>query len=361
MSSSPQLPPTTNQSSTPPQTLDPGHHQSESYRSNLSHQLSGIRQAYERDGYSPAVPNIPLPSTSTRNVDSQLEPSTSFRSVIHAPNRQSDSNVVKVDQSPRQGIRITDSKSSCTSPNHTPAFSFRSMSSKFNRAGPSGARRDSSLEDITDAQKAMIVRRHLMSRDQQNSSRRLIHSSKVAYDGTEPFQLEPDGSDSNVESDLEGPDPSEAEQYPTPYHLQGGDIHHDVYKWANKFPSGQRLSQAGEARGSNLALSRTRSLSMSVTSLRISEPGSATVGYDSPSEIAPKLVYKDIMQPGGFRRAYLHQKRAMIGHKGGSEQDGKKITKRSILLYIPEVAGFSSTSTLTITLVDVFLSMVTGI
>lgn len=119
---------------------------------------------------------------------------------------------------------------------------------------------------------------------------------------------------------------ADEEEYPTPFHLQGGDIHHGVYKWANRQQQSSS-NHPNDSRVQSLAINRIRSVSMS-GSLRPSDLGIATAQDSSPDD-SHNLVYKDIMQPGGFRRAFLHQKRAAIG-KPFEFNDGRPVTKSFI-------------------------------
>ncbi|KAG0150494.1 hypothetical protein CROQUDRAFT_652419 [Cronartium quercuum f. sp. fusiforme G11] len=215
-------------------------------------------------------------------------------------------------------------------------FSYQSFSSRLNQPGPSGSHRDSSVEDLTDEQKAIIVRRHLMNKEEQQAARRQLPSSRGTDDHLpdqfDQHLVESDEPDLNLESDTERVPTNELEPelYPTPYHLQGGDIHHGIYKWANRLSTGNRPSQVGDPRNLNLALNRTRSVSVSGTSLRNSENGNTTNAVnDLSSDAGPGLAYKDIMQPGGFRRAFLYQKRSMIGQPY-SVQEGQRFTRSFI-------------------------------
>ncbi|KAH9815898.1 transmembrane amino acid transporter protein-domain-containing protein [Melampsora americana] len=314
--------------------------------SNLSNQLSDSSRTYQRVESIAALPNIPLPlpstSTSNSNFNSNLnrfdELSNSYKSSNLTPNfNQFDKNhnlenSNKSNEHSTQRIPILKHQSSLSSKNQLHPQSFQSFSSRLHQTGLSGSPRELNIENLTDEQKARIVKRHLMNKDEQDAARRITSSSKLnddAIDQFDPASMDSDEPNSNRDSDAEPSGSQEAVLYPTPYHLQGGDIHHDVYKWANKFPSGVRLSQSGDSRPTNLALSRTRSVSISGTSLRISEPGTATAINDTPSDSAPAMAYKDIMQPGGFRRAFLYQKRQMIGEPYNAQND-RKFTKSFI-------------------------------
>lgn len=308
--------------------------------SNLSNQLSDLRQAYQRTGSNPPLPNIPLPSTSTSNSNSNLNRFESLNSEINKSYKSSNltsnfhqnshDGLDKPNQSSSsQQIPILKHQSSVSSRNQLHGFSFQSFSSRLHQQAPNSgdSPSQSNVEDLTDEQKARIVKRHLMNKDEQEAARRMNSSDLI--DQFDPTSMDSDEPNSNRDSDAEPSGTQEPVLYPTPYHLQGGDIHHDLYKWANKFPSGVRLSQAGDSRPLNLALSRTRSVSISGTSLRISEQGTTTAINDVPSDSAPAMAYKDIMQPGGFRRAFLYQKRQMIGEPYNG-QDDRKFTKSFI-------------------------------
>ncbi|EGG10856.1 uncharacterized protein MELLADRAFT_41988 [Melampsora larici-populina 98AG31] len=264
--------------------------------SNLSNQLSDLRQAYQRTGSNPPLPNIPLPSSSYSNYNPELN--NSYKTT-YQPDKNSHENSDKTNGSPStQRIPILKHASSVSSRNQMHGLSFQSLSSRLHPPGTSGVSPSQlNVEDLTDEQKARIVKRHLMNKDEQEAARRITSSSKLNDDLIDPFDpnsMDSDEPNSNRDSDVEPSGSQEPILYPTPYHLQGGDIHHDLYKWANN--------------------------------LRISEQGTATAINDTPSDSPPAMAYKDIMQPGGFRRAFLYQKRQMIGEPYNG-QDSRKFTK----------------------------------
>lgn len=198
-----------------------------------------------------------------------------------------------------------------------------------------------------------------MSKDEQDAARRALQPPLGSQSKLNPSSYHPSPSNPTLDRGSSSPPsssssphphpphpsnpadqelgPSIEEDYPTPFHLQGGDIHHAVYKWANKQsqPSDQLPPSSGplDALRFNhaLSLSRTRSVSMSgsfganeLAGLNLSNLDS----LDRPDP-APGLAYKDIMQPGGFRRAFLYQKRAAIGKPYQVEKD-RKFTKSFI-------------------------------
>ncbi|GAA6023213.1 hypothetical protein JCM8202_001030 [Rhodotorula sphaerocarpa] len=102
---------------------------------------------------------------------------------------------------------------------------------------------------LTDAQKADVIRRHLLNAEEQQ---------RVALDqayntlSASPRSLSTPGAafpDAQQEPQT-APAPEGAtaiaEEYPTPYHLQGGDVVAGVYKWVAQQQQQQQLSPAGD-------------------------------------------------------------------------------------------------------------------
>ncbi|KAI7949900.1 hypothetical protein MJO28_008721 [Puccinia striiformis f. sp. tritici] len=264
-------------------------------QSNLSNQLGELR--------TPPVQNIPLASTENslnRNSSFSNQPftSSSFKSISRFP-----------------GSTPTDH------PQH-----------------PSSSYRESIVDDLTDQQKAQIVRRHLMTKDEQEAARRVQEDPSCSTQtGTKKPASVRSASSSLNPSIIDNDHPI----YPSPFHLQGGDIHHAVYKWANRQQSTSQqqqpltsldLTSTPPKFNNSLALNRTRSVSMS-GSLHPSEirfNNNTHEPNNDNDDDQLNLVYKDIMQPGGFRRAFLHQKRAAIGKPYDSNNDGRRFTKSFI-------------------------------
>ncbi|MBW0523520.1 hypothetical protein O181_063235 [Austropuccinia psidii MF-1] len=205
---------------------------------------------------------------------------------------------------------------------------------------------DSNLDELTDEQKAQIIRRHLMNKEEQQAARRILNQSKTdtspSGNGSSSQSIKNLAQDHLVSTTVNQSNSKDHESYPTPFHLPGGDIHHAVYKWANKqsnvnSPNAHLIT---DPKPNQLGLFRTRSISVSGTSFRDSEigirdtelgtsPNNLNNSHQNTGQPIPTLAYKDIMQPGGFRRAFLYQKRAAIG-KPIQESDDKRFTKNFI-------------------------------
>ncbi|KIJ51497.1 hypothetical protein M422DRAFT_203731 [Sphaerobolus stellatus SS14] len=116
------------------------------------------------------------------------------------------------------------------------------------------------LDELSEEEKAKVLRRHLVSREERAQAQLTAEGSSV--------QL---GSSYGSVSVAPGPSRREdSEIFPIPYDVPGGDITHDIYKW-----------QSGRD------LRRVRSASFSGTS-----------GNRHPA-------FEHIREPGGFRRNYL--------------------------------------------------------
>ncbi|KAJ6561909.1 transmembrane amino acid transporter protein-domain-containing protein [Mycena capillaripes] len=132
------------------------------------------------------------------------------------------------------------------------------------------------LDDLPDEEKARVLRRHLVSRQE----REVISTPASELDV--PIGAQPGGSGSRRSSSgAHTPGQGHAhvqredtEPFPVPYHTPGADVTHDIYKWH----SDQRKLAA-----------RGRAASLSV-------PHAVT---------APDPAFEHIHEPGGFRRNYV--------------------------------------------------------
>ncbi|SCV73320.1 BQ2448_7246 [Microbotryum intermedium] len=164
----------------------------------------------------------------------------------------------------------------------------------------------SSNPNLTEAQKAEIVRRHLLNAHDQGrvEHRPAIHprassNSLVASSST---------------SIVEGPSVDDGE-YPTPYHLQGGDVVAGVYKWA-----AQQAEGAGGDDSAAPSLRRSKSFvsldhaarqhaAAADESLTLERTLTSNTGADDddPSSASAMRV-REILEPGGFRRDFVIRK-----------------------------------------------------
>ena len=142
--------------------------------------------------------------------------------------------------------------------------------------GPgSGARTPTSgyenqLEELTDEEKARILRRHLVSKEQREQQ----------LDRKSSFGSFTDRGEGPSKSKRQfvgvGRDPlpvdEDSETFPIPYHTPGADLTHDIYKWQ----SDQR---------------------------RFARPRASSFAGSTHSGINP--AFANIHEPGGFRRNYL--------------------------------------------------------
>lgn len=256
-------------------------------------QLAEVRSAYEHYGSSPPIRNIPPPRSASASGAASPVAGRSYRP-----------------------------ESSLSRGGHG--------SSAVSLHSNAPARDGASSDDLTDAQKARIVRKHLMNRGEQEAARK----AEELGEGPSSTSLTLDEEDESS-ADVSGNSEHEAEEYPMPFHLQGGDVHHELYKWH------QRQQQQQGAQGSNArpgmgfmsqtlpdlraAVGRARAASIATASRRGSDATSRgiAVGRTEDGDIS----YRDIMQPGGFRRAYIHQKRAAAG-KRPLPDNGHRVTRR---------------------------------
>ncbi|GJN93680.1 hypothetical protein Rhopal_006737-T1 [Rhodotorula paludigena] len=216
---------------------------------------------------------------------------------------------------------------------------------------------------LTDAQKADVIRRHLLTADEQHRvalDQALASSSPHRAAGAAFPQLHP-GSAGGA-GPTAPPEAGDGDEYPTPYHLEGGDVVAGVYKWAN-----QQAAQAAEggsssatpgasgigaalAGGAGRPASVRRSKSLASVrdppgSRRVSLAGAGpaadsratfragiahdvgadalagqAVAVDEP-ELESGLSTAEMLQPGGFRRDFVFRKMGTTAPAAGDTSE----------------------------------------
>ncbi|GAA6050980.1 hypothetical protein JCM3770_005353 [Rhodotorula araucariae] len=208
---------------------------------------------------------------------------------------------------------------------------------------------------LTDAQKADVIRRHLLTATEQQ---RVALDQALASSSSSPGRTPtpagaafPQASPTTATGDGHGP--AGDDEFPTPYHLEGGDVVAGVYKWA-----AQQQQQDAAASGSGTtpdtagpapSLRRSRSLASvraagdPAPSRRVSLAGGggpgaaaaadgraafragiaadigapeatavAALGDEPETDDAPELGLglstAEMLQPGGFRRDFVFRK-----------------------------------------------------
>ncbi|KAF8071748.1 transmembrane amino acid transporter protein-domain-containing protein [Lyophyllum atratum] len=126
------------------------------------------------------------------------------------------------------------------------------------------------LDGLPDEEKAKVLRRHLVSRQEREGG-----PSTESVDGNgSDHHLTVDGTEQGPSSRRPStslhPERDDSEPFPIPYNAPGGDVTHDIYKW-----------HAGVSRG------RARAAS-----------------FAGPSP-QPDPAFEHIHEPGGFRRNYV--------------------------------------------------------
>ncbi|GAA5847181.1 hypothetical protein JCM9279_006126 [Rhodotorula babjevae] len=219
----------------------------------------------------------------------------------------------------------------------------RTRSPAVNEPLPSNALPDSSpalQPQLTDEQKADVIRRHLLSAAEQHrvaQDQALASSSPAARSpgsafpqmGTSPALR------SNILDLNSGAGTTDSEDYPTPYHLEGGDVVAGVYK------------AVGALNPSAPSIRRSKSLASigpggGTTSRRVSTAGAAAadgaaafraglahdVGADAlaasdepfADDDNAELSTAEMLQPGGFRRDFVFRK--VAARVGGGPEPG---------------------------------------
>ena len=137
------------------------------------------------------------------------------------------------------------------------------------------------FEELTDEEKARILRRHLVSREQREHQLDRKSSFGSFNDRGEGPSISKRQSLGAVRDTAVAREDSEP--FPIPYHTPGADLTHNIYKW-----------HADQRRGAR--------------------PRSASFAGSTRSSVNP--TFANIHEPGGFRRNYL----LMRAHEQGEEQ-----------------------------------------
>lgn len=222
--------------------------------------------------------------------------------------------------------------------------SFRSTSFNLAAASPNAANRSHrpSIDQVSEQEKARIVRRHLANTSKQAGER----EDFPVFDD-DPSNAAADASHLSV-SNL-GQTPSDQKRAPTPeqqkeqasdfetptYHkLLGGDVTHDLFKYASdiesrasdrprsrSFTEGSTPMQGGARRPSN-AVHFGDNTTIVSTEADLEE-GEIEEGHEDPT-----LDIRAIREPGGFRRNYLHRKAAQSRTESPSPDRRAPFTRR---------------------------------
>ncbi|KAJ4468587.1 transmembrane amino acid transporter protein-domain-containing protein [Lentinula edodes] len=161
----------------------------------------------------------------------------------------------------------------------TPASS---STARIQLAGPS--RTDSplnlplDLDDLPDEEKAKILRRHLVSKEERERERRENPEATPLSTAESVSQTRRSSGSGRIVRE-------ESEPFPVPYAAAGADVTHDIYKW--------HLNAQRQAR-------RVRSAS-----------------FSAAARPAPDPAFEHIHEPGGFRRNYVLLR---AGNEDGSEE-----------------------------------------
>lgn len=137
------------------------------------------------------------------------------------------------------------------------------------------------FEELTDEEKARILRRHLVSREQREQQldrKSSVGSFNDRGEGPSKSKRQPFNAARDPVITRE-----DSEPFPIPYHTPGADLTHNIYKW-----------EADQRRGAR--------------------PRAASFAGSTRSSVNP--VFANIHEPGGFRRNYL----LMRAHEQGEDQ-----------------------------------------
>ncbi|GAA6021997.1 hypothetical protein JCM10207_002401 [Rhodosporidiobolus poonsookiae] len=184
---------------------------------------------------------------------------------------------------------------------------------------------------LTDQQKADVIRRHLLSADEQQqlAEERAGGESGVSLPGTSPLP--------RVGSPLARaafPQDGDDDEYPTPYHLEGGDVVAGVYKWAAQQQQAESGGVSPAAPGGvTPSMRRSKSMASLVegsASRRASHAAAGGAGERAAFRAGLEggagqaqaddegFSTAEMLQPGGFRRDFVFRRMAERGETPAS-------------------------------------------
>jgi proton-coupled amino acid transporter len=232
---------------------------------------------------------------------------------------------------------------------------------------------------LSDAQKAEVIRKHLLSADEQH---RLASDQALQSGFSLPKSGGGGGGGLHSSFSLGGAFPQEqarqqetSEEYPTPYHLEGGDVVAGVYKWAAQqaeahggasvgSPGAMGTSYAGS--GATPAMRRSKSMDTiaageGLTSRRTShaaQGGAADratfrAGLEGAAEEVPEepssaieFSREEMLQPGGFRRDFVFRNKLggvvpspAAGTPGVTSEASSEVNASGVSLVVPNGPG----------------------
>ncbi|GAA5880516.1 hypothetical protein JCM16303_005412 [Sporobolomyces ruberrimus] len=261
------------------------------------------------------------PSNSTSNRVQPTEGGVGSP-IPQIPGRSSPSGDTPVFGSPRQTPQYLSA-----SPTHgqRPRNSTSPSPSPFDSPSP-GPAPGADSPQLSEAQKAEVIRRHLLSVDEQKrvAQEQQALSSGISLGSSSPRSTSgqfPQQAKTDAENDS---------TFPTPYHLEGGDVVAGVYKWAAE------QSGANEV-GGGLRRSKSFGSAIETASRRASHnaagPGgdasraafrAGLEGEGDAEELNGEFSTSEMLQPGGFRRDFLYRKQ-LAERDGNSQIDGESL------------------------------------
>ncbi|KAJ3781144.1 vacuolar amino acid transporter 4 [Lentinula aff. detonsa] len=134
------------------------------------------------------------------------------------------------------------------------------------------------LDDLPDEEKAKILRRHLVSREERERERIETQEATPSFTPEPTSQTRRSSGSGRIARE-------DSEPFPVPYAAPGADVTHDIYKW--------HLNAQRQAR-------RVRSAS-----------------FSAATRPAPDPAFEHIHEPGGFRRNYVLLR---AGNEDGNEE-----------------------------------------
>lgn len=273
---------------------------------------------------SPPIPQIPSQNTATATASSSPRSTAPYLLPGGVERPRTGSNTYSRDGLPSNASSSNAGTREFHVEHGRSVLSELTIPSHFSPAIPSTAE----LTALSDAQKAAIVRAHLLNaQDQQSAAQdqqQQSSSSSTSAQLSSSRPPVPSSPRSNSPWVLEEQD----EDFPTPYNLQGGDIVAPIYKWAAQQAGSESTGNGGN--GNEGGLRRSRSMlslpenASAFSGRRIVSSGSELNGSqfelggaggsdngDGEGEedsLNSEMRVREILEPGGFRRDFVIRK-----------------------------------------------------
>lgn len=195
-----------------------------------------------------------------------------------------------------------------TALSHSPAADSLSTSPLPRNATTPTPTTPIAIENLTENQKAIILRKHLLTAEDQRTAvaeLQLQSTGNSPRPGLSTFGGRRSDNSTTTLPQETGFVHEEEATYPIPYDLPGADVTAEIYKWAAK----QEDPLPGLRRSKSL-ISIDRTTARRTSRGEYTEPNtmSNTVGESSNNGEEDEMRVREMREPGGFRRDFVIRK-----------------------------------------------------